>query len=520
MKSLKTKFSTIIASLIIIVIAATAGTLIYQKKVELEADIYRNARSFAELTAEHIVSISNQFLPSQSFLFFNRELTTILKKNPDVEGVKIYNFKGDLLYNFEEEQTKQYSGSTRTADAEYIPRIKSPNLSLLTKSGQVIYLQKLDAGEYELVDENGSPIGTNLSGQMQNIIVPVDNEYAVEYDLTYKNLISRLFTSAANIGIIAAIGIFISLILGLFMAGIVTGPIKKLTEVVGEISKGDFAKRVDIKSKDEVGQLADSVNKMATDLEAATEARIFEERVKKELEIAANIQQELLPKQLPEIAGIQIAGQIWPATEVGGDVYDVLTDPQGNTYMYVGDVTGHGVPAGIISAIANATIVSTIGDGDVISTVTSVNHVLRTKTAKNLFLTLLLLKYDTNNGAVSYVNAGHEQVLHYKAASQTAELTNPGGIALGLFDDVADKLTEDKIKMDSGDVLVIYSDGIPEAWANEKEQYGIERFQQALAKAANGSADQIKQAIYDEVKTFMGSYEQKDDITLLVIKKS
>lgn len=519
MKSLKTKFSTIVASLIIVVIAATAGTLVFQKKVELEADIYRNARSFAELTAEDITSISNQFLPSQSFLFFNRELTTILKKNPDIEGVKIYNFNGDVLYDFEEEKTQQYSGTLRTVDAALLPRIKSPNLSLLTKSGDIIFLEKLDAGEYELIDENGSPISTKLFGQMQNIIVPVDNEYAVEYDLTYKNLISRLFTSAANIGIIAAIGIFISLVLGLFMAGIVTGPIKKLTEVVGDIAKGDFAKRVDIKSKDEVGLLADSVNKMATDLEAATEARIFEERVKKELEIAANIQQELLPKELPQIAGIQIAGQIWPATEVGGDVYDVITDDKGNTYMYVGDVTGHGVPAGIISAIANATIVSTITDGDVIGTVTSVNHVLRTKTAKNLFLTLLLLKYDAK-GTVSYVNAGHEQVLHYKASSQVAEITNPGGIALGLFDDVADKLTEDTVAMQLGDVLVIYSDGIPEAWANEKDQFGMERFQQALIKAASGSAEQIKESIYQEVKTFMGTYEQKDDITLLVIKKS
>jgi len=506
--------------LIISVIAMTSGILVFQKMNELKSDIYTNARSFAELTADDIVDLEQKYLSSNSFLFFNRDLSETLKKNADTKGVKIYDFTGKILYDYETEKQSQYQGPERQADLGDLTRIKSPNLSLLTPNGQTIYLAKKAAGEYEYVDKNGKPITKPANIKVKNIIQTINNEYAVQYDLSYKNLAKRLMNSAVGIAIISLFGVVISIFFGLLIAGKVTKPLKELTIAVKEIAKGDFAKRVEVHTEDEVGVLAQSVNQMAKDLESATEAKIYKERVKKELEIAAKIQQELLPKELPVIPDLDVTGAIWPATEIGGDVYDFLTDSQGNNYFYVGDVTGHGVPAGMISAVANATIVSTIETGDIVGVVANVNKVLRSKTAKNLFLTLLLLKH-TPQGQLSFVNAGHEQMLHYRAATQDVVLEKSGGIALGLFDGIADKLTQDQVQMLPGDVLVVYTDGIPEAWANEKEQLGMEEFQEIFLQIAStgASSQQIQDHLYSVVKQYMGDYEQQDDITLVVLRK-
>jgi sigma-B regulation protein RsbU (phosphoserine phosphatase) len=354
--------------------------------------------------------------------------------------------------------------------------------------------------------------------QISNLIFPVNSEFAVEYNVTYQNLINRLVSSALPIIILGLISILVSGFIGYILSTVVTNPLKKLTEIVTLIAKGDFTKRAEVKSQDEVGVLAESVNQMAVDLEASTEARVYKEKVKKELEIAAKIQRELLPEVLPKIPNLDLAATVIPATEIGGDVYDVLLDKSQVPYFYVGDVTGHGVPAGLISSVTNAIITSTVDLANPIEIVSNLNHVLKDKSAGNLFLTLLFARFI--NSKIEYISAGHEKVLFYSAKSQKLDLLPPGGIALGLFENISDKLELRTVDFAQGDYFIIYTDGIPEAWKNDTDQYGESRLlevtNQAIAK--NLPAEKVKETILADVKSFMGSYEQKDDITILVIR--
>lgn len=520
---LKSKFSFLISLLIILVIGATAAFLVQQEKTELEHDIYLNTRSFGELTAEDIVGISSLYLPEENFIPFKRDLTEILKKNADVSGISIYSFAGQVVYDQSVEANEQYSGPERTLDDDSkLTRVKSSNISLINDLNEIFYLEKKEAGVYSLTDENGKTIPAELTpdlSSLKNIIVPVNNEFAVEYRITYQNLTERLIARAQNIAMIAAVGVLISVIFALILASIVTTPISKLSGTVAEIAKGDFKKRSKVKSKDEVGDLADSVNRMARDLEKATEAKIYQERVKKELEIAGEIQKNILPDKLLEISGIDVAAELIPATEVGGDVYDVMQDAKGDSYFYVGDVTGHGVPAGLLSALTNAVLTSTIDKGKLEEIMYNLNRVLRMKTPGNLFLTLLLMKFSKT--ALEYISAGHEQVIHFSAKDKKVSLEEAGGIALAMVDDVKGKFVSKKLKLAKGDVVLMYTDGIPEAWKNSKEQYGMDKLKATLEKVGHlKSANEIKTAILDDVKSFMGKYEQKDDITLIVLKKS
>lgn len=304
-----------------------------------------------------------------------------------------------------------------------------------------------------------------------------------------------------------------------FLASKISSPIIKITQAVKKIALGYFETKVDVHSNDELELLAADVNKMADDLEKATQDRIYKERVKKELEIATNIQERLLPQSLPAISGFEMSAIIIPAEEIGGDVYDVIQTNSNHTYFYVGDVTGHGVPAALIAAISNALISANVSNQNLIDLIDSLNEVLRVKTNPNFFITLVLLKI-INESQIEYVSAGHEQIIIYRSSSRKTEVLDSGGIAVGLFPGIKEKLTQHTIDMQKDDVLVIYSDGIPECWNEAQETYGFIRFQESLTKASqNHNTKQIQDLILNDIKEFAKSSRQQDDITLLVLKK-
>ena len=147
--------------------------------------------------------------------------------------------------------------------------------------------------------------------------------------------------------------------------------------------------------------------------------------------------------------------------------------------------------------------------------------ILKEKTGPNMFLTMLLTKWDIKNQKFSYVVAGHDPVILYKAKEKKVYQLKEGGMALGMVADLSKLLKSEDVELEEGDMVVIYTDGIPEAWANDKENYGLGRLKRAVSEFSSlKSAEDIKNAILKDVKSFMGDYEQKDDITLMVFKRT
>jgi len=139
-----------------------------------------------------------------------------------------------------------------------------------------------------------------------------------------------------------------------------------------------------------------------------------------------------------------------------------------------------------------------------------------------MFMTLGVVKWDSVSGKLSYVNAGHEPLMVCKAGGAGGEISmidSGKGIAIGMIPDISEKLNEVSVEFGTGDVAVLFSDGIVEAWKNEKEMYGIERLKEIVKKSCGLSADQIKKAILEDVRIFTAGYEQKDDMTVVVVKR-
>lgn len=520
MRSIKTKLILAVSILIVGLLGLTSVLLINEKIAELESDIYLKARTFAELVSPKILENHDLYLKEGSFLYFNREITNIFKQNEDISGIKIISFAGEVLYDSGTESERQYSGGKRTVKADQLEQIKAPYPSLILAEGGVVYLKKDLAGNYGFVDKEGNYLEKEPEiKRITNIIFTLENEYAIIYDVSYRHLDERISRTMQRIILLSVFGIIIGILVAYFLASGLTKPLFSLKETVLKIAKGDFAQRVVVKVKDEVGVLAGAVNQMAHDLEISTKALVYKERVAKELELAAKIQTQILPKQMPKFASIEFAAEVIPATEIGGDVYDVLVTGTEKCVAYLGDVTGHGVPSGMLSAVANAVIYSHAGKESCKDILIKANQVLVAKSQPNMFITMVMMDWDGVSQA-KYVNAGHEKVLCYKAKDKKVIEEKRGGVALGMFPDIAGKLEERIIQLETGDCILFYSDGIPECWKNEKESFGFDRLKEALGKAGElKNAEEIKKFIIDSAKNFAAGYEQKDDITVMVIKK-
>lgn len=515
MRSIRSKFVVYISLLVTGVIAGTGVLLIKGELINVQTEIFHTFRSYTELTNQSILDSYKTYYLQENQIYFERDLAETLAKNQNADGFSLYDFNGELLY-----QSQTLSPASINQDIS-LDRIKAQKPSIeLTKTKDIFFIDKIGVGEYSFLNKDFAISNFFPDGkQYTNFVIPIEQNYALVYHLNYENLNSLVYQALKASTFILIIALLSGVLMAFFLASKISSPIIKITQAVKKIALGYFETKVDVHSNDELELLAADVNKMADDLEKATQDRIYKERVKKELEIATNIQERLLPQSLPAISGFEMSAIIIPAEEIGGDVYDVIQTNSNHTYFYVGDVTGHGVPAALIAAISNALISANVSNQNLIDLIDSLNEVLRVKTNPNFFITLVLLKI-INESQIEYVSAGHEQIIIYRSSSRKTEVLDSGGIAVGLFPGIKEKLTQHTIDMQKDDVLVIYSDGIPECWNEAQETYGFIRFQESLTKASqNHNTKQIQDLILNDIKEFAKTARQQDDITLLVLKK-
>lgn len=528
MKSLKSKLILGISVFIVVLLTISAFLQVNEKEKELINDIFIRDRSFAELTADKLVEDYKLYLVPDSFVYFNRDIRDILAKNEDVGRIRLVNYKGEILYDSNADTEEKFRGDTRQVeDANLLEQIKSKRQSVRTLfNPRTIYFKKEDLGEglyrYDPVDANDIAISGLSSAEKINYIVQsADEEFSVVYDVSYAALAARVQATQIRILILAIFGVALGILLAVVFSSTITKPLAALKKGAEVLATGDLTYRVKVKTKDEIFQLAETFNRMAADLQESTKALVYKERVGKELELARQIQQRIIPDTIPKVTGLDIAAGIIPAEEIGGDCYDFLLPSTDEMIFYLGDVTGHGVPSGIVVSIANALFYSLANRGELDQIIVEVNSVLKVKTMPNMFVTLVLMRWLASQNKFSYVSAGHEQIVHYRAKTDDIVLLPSGGMALGMVKDVAKLVQVRDVDLQSGDVLFIYSDGIPEAWKNENEMYGMERLQ-AMVKSygkAFPSALAIKNALISDVYIFRQGYKQMDDITCIVVRK-
>ncbi len=246
-------------------------------------------------------------------------------------------------------------------------------------------------------------------------------------------------------------------------------------------------------------------------------------RMSAELDVTRQLQQKMLPnpEELQAIPGLEIAGFMEPADEIGGDYYDVLNH-EGHIKIGIGDVTGHGLEAGMVMVMVQTAVRTLLvnDEKDYVKFLNTINRMIhdnvqRMRTDKNL--TLALLDYADR---VLRITGQHEEVLVVRGTGEIERLdTVDLGFPVGLELDISDFITQAEVELNPGDGVVLYTDGIPEAENMAGEFYGMDRLCAVVSQYWQESAEAIREGVIQDVRTFIGEQKVFDDITLVVMKQ-
>ncbi|MEE9270938.1 MAG: GAF domain-containing SpoIIE family protein phosphatase [Candidatus Krumholzibacteria bacterium] len=240
-------------------------------------------------------------------------------------------------------------------------------------------------------------------------------------------------------------------------------------------------------------------------------------RMQEEVRLASVIQLELLPREAPNIPGYDIAGRSIPAQLVGGDYFDFIPLENRGIAVCLGDVSGKGLPASLLMANLQATLRGqTLLDVSAAVCIRRSNELLYRSTDPEKFATLFYAVLNTHDHTLSFSNAGHENPFLLTKGGEVMRLAT-GGTVLGVVDNFP--FEEDTIPFRPGDLLVIFSDGITEAWDTADTQFGEDRLAELLKANRDTPADELIDRIVETVGKHAGTAPQADDLTLVVIKR-
>jgi sigma-B regulation protein RsbU (phosphoserine phosphatase) len=284
------------------------------------------------------------------------------------------------------------------------------------------------------------------------------------------------------------------------------------TKVLEQVSQGNLAQKVPVATNDEFGLIAGHTNNMIDGLRHRIQ-------LISALKLAEELQQNLLPQQDPQVAGLDIAGTSIYCDETGGDYYDYFHLPDERLGIVVADAADHGVGAAMHMTTARAFLHACIRDyqspAKLLSDVNT--YVTRDSSQTGRFMSMFFLEICPKTKSLRWVRAGHEPALIFEQAQKSFGELNGKGMALGVDEDF--QYTEfSQNGWNSADIILIGTDGIHEARNENGTMFGQERLREIIRQHADASAKTIRNAVIDTLRNFRGNASQEDDITLVVIK--
>ena len=246
-------------------------------------------------------------------------------------------------------------------------------------------------------------------------------------------------------------------------------------------------------------------------------------RLDHDLAIARDIQRILLPAEAPIVNGFEISGMNVPARQVSGDYFDYIKVDDERLGVAIADVSGKGIPASLIMAICRSVLRSqAIGNSSPADVLQKVNRQLYPDIKEDMFISMAYLVLDHVRGGVTLARAGHDAPLLYQQKAQNVTPLKTPGMVVGIDSgDVFDRLTTDvAVSLERNDCILLYTDGITEALDNEGNEFGLERTIGSVQSSAKEGAQAIVTRLIDDLRNFVGSTPQNDDITMIAIRKT
>lgn len=372
--------------------------------------------------------------------------------------------------------------------------------------------------------ESGFVVGTNVHGRESWIYyAPVPSTgWSLAVVFPAEEMRSEVTRIGRMVALLCSVGIAVLVLTIVLVARSVNRPLDEISLAVQRIAGGDLDGDLpQVRIGGAVRRLADSFGRMRQDLKEhirqLTETTAIKERMAGELSVAHDLQLSILPRLLPDLPGLEIAGCCTPAREVGGDFYDARPLADGTLFFVIGDVSGKGVPAALYMAMAVTLARAGAADGcGPAELLTRINRELCQGNDACMFATILCGTIDPLTGLLRLANAGHTPPVIRRADGSVQFRRLLPGLVAGYLEEFA--YGEEQVTLAPGETLLLYTDGITEAMDGEEELFGEERLLQALAGGA-GSTEELIVRVGEAVAAFAGDARQADDLTMLALTR-
>ena len=339
---------------------------------------------------------------------------------------------------------------------------------------------------------------------------------------------NRLQTSVGAVGPLLAALLILAAIIFLFLelAALVTGIVltRTITRAVGDlyegtlrVRRGDFSHRIRVHQNDQLGALGESFNEMTASVSELIQEQQKRQRLENELSIAREVQQQLFPRTLPQLPGLQLAAICRPARSVSGDYYDFIPLDSSRLGIALADISGKGISAALLMASLQASLRSNAtldGQNGTAGLVGRLNQQLFKNTGDDRYATFFYAVYDSNARTLTYTNAGHLAPF-FVHAGKVQELAE-GGTVVGLFENIP--YTQGTVRVESGSMLVAFSDGLTEPENVYGEEFGMARLREEVLRQATVPPARAAENLIAAAELWAGSAEQADDMTVVVAR--
>lgn len=355
----------------------------------------------------------------------------------------------------------------------------------------------------------------------------VENTFGKIHERTDADIDRAVNRAQINMVIAYLILIIIIIFVGIKMSEKLSNPIIKLTNYVELVGRGNLDHSIEINTGDEIQLLSESFNKMTKDLKLyiheLKETTAAKEKIESGLEIAKRIQVSMLPRIFPPFPArkeFDIFASMEPAKEVGGDYYDFFLIDENRLCFSIADVSGKGVPASLFMVIAKTLMKNEALRGISAEEILfNVNNMLVEDNDECLFVTAFLCILNIETGELEYSNAGHNPPLICRRDQHEYEyLSLEKNFVVGGIPGF--KFKRASLKLENGDILYLYTDGVTEAMDKDNKQYSEVRLKKILSEMKKDERDvyNIEKVIKEDIKKFVGEAEQSDDITMVILK--
>jgi serine phosphatase RsbU (regulator of sigma subunit) len=330
-------------------------------------------------------------------------------------------------------------------------------------------------------------------------------------------LMQMIFLVILGLTVMLMMAYFIASAFAAVLIFSISRAVNRIEKGTRAVERGDFSYRIRMKRRNQLGAMAQSFDSMTESIGSLLASVSEKERLQSEIEIAATIQRNLLPREGPQFRGVSFSAHFQPTTSIGGDYYDVFNLDKTRLAVAIGDVSGHGLSTGLVMAMVKAAITTLVEEGaDETSLFHRLNELVFRSTERRAFMTLAFTIFDLERGTIRHTNAGHlYPYLLRRDVAAPVSIESPS-LPLGVRANLTTHTVE--VPLQEGDTIVYLSDGIVEAQDENGDPYGFDQLEALLAKETDRSPSAIRDAILDAIARHAGTRPADDDRTVMVLR--